>query len=73
MAVSDVVADNGAGGDAAGGEWADCGAGALEHDEYVRLLRDAGLVDVSIEYTHDTDPGRHGAIVRATAPTTTSA
>ncbi len=66
VAVSDVVADNGVTPPNDGTAWADCGAGALQHDDYLNLLMVAGLTDTSIEYTHDTGPGLHGAIVRAT-------
>ena len=68
VAVSDVVAENGTAAAAAGEEWADCGAGALEHDEYLALLDAAGLVDASIEFTHPTGEGRHGAAIRARRP-----
>jgi len=63
-----VVADNGTAASNGGGAWADRGAGALNHDEYVDMMVAAGLTNVSIEYTHDTDPGRHGAIIRASHP-----
>lgn len=68
VAVSDVVADNGAEPDLGGDAWADCGAGALQLDEYLGLLERAGFRDAAIEITHDTGPGLHGAIVRATKP-----
>ncbi len=68
VAISDVVADDGVEPSDDGAEWADCGAGALQHGEYLRVLADAGLVDASIEYTHDTGPGLHAAIVRARRP-----
>ncbi len=68
VAISDVVADNGVEPVAGGLDWASCGAGALQYDDYMNLLRASGLTDVSIEYTHETEPGRHGAIVRATQP-----
>jgi arsenite methyltransferase len=32
--------------------WSGCVSGALERDEYERLLRDAGFEDVSVEVTH---------------------
>lgn len=64
LAISDVVADDGVGPADDGEAWADCGEGALQYTEYLDLLAAAGLRDVSIEYTHDTGPGRHGAIVR---------
>jgi len=65
VAISDVVAENGVDPSSDGGEWADCGAGALQHDTYVEMLTTAGLINPSIEFTHDTGPGRHGAIIRA--------
>lgn len=68
VAISDVVADNGRSPSTDGAEWADCGAGALEFDAYLQLLGESGLVDASIELTHDTGPGLHGAIVRARTP-----
>ncbi|MCP4086266.1 MAG: methyltransferase domain-containing protein [Actinomycetia bacterium] len=68
VAISDVVADNGYQSPTDGTEWADCGAGGLQYDEYLALLGEVGLDGPSIEFTHDTSPGLHGAIVRATAP-----
>lgn len=68
IAISDVVADNSVGTSADSEEWADCGAGALQHDDYLAMLASAGLTQVSIEYTHHTGPGRHGAIIRALRP-----
>ncbi|MEM9033654.1 MAG: methyltransferase domain-containing protein [Actinomycetota bacterium] len=69
VAVSDVVADNGTTPDLDGDAWAECGAGALQFDDYLALLGAAGLSDASIELTHETGTGLHGAIVRATKPT----
>lgn len=68
VAISDVVAENGVEPSDDAGEWADCGAGALQHDDYLALLATAGLQDASIEYTHETGPGLHGAIIRAINP-----
>lgn len=68
VAISDVVADNGHEPSSDQTAWAECGAGALEHDVYLRMLSDAGLVDATIEYTHDTGPGLHAATVRAVKP-----
>ncbi len=65
VAISDVVADNGVDPSADGADWADCGAGALQHDAYLAMLTSAGLDEPTIEYTHDTGPGLHGAIIRA--------
>ena len=68
LAVSDVVADNGYETTADEQRWAECGAGALEHDVYLSMLAAAGLEDCTIEHTHDTAPGLHAATVRATKP-----
>ena len=65
VAISDVVADNGIDPSTDATEWADCGAGALQHDVYLEALTSAGLSNPTIEYTHDTGPGLHGAIIRA--------
>ncbi len=65
VAISDVVADDDHVAPDDGEAWADCGAGALGYTEYLTLLADCGLRNASIEFTHDTDPGRHGATVRA--------
>ena len=68
IAISDVVADDGTDPSADGAEWAECGAGALRHSEYLDVLERSGLREVSIERTHETGPGLHGAIVRAVRP-----
>lgn len=70
VAISDVVADDDTAPSSNGEEWADCGAGALARNDYLRLLAEVGLVDSSIEFTHETGPGRHGATVRARRPVT---
>lgn len=67
VAVSDVVADNDYVAPGDGSAWADCGAGALRLDDYLAMLASAGLADGTIEFTHDTGPGLHGAVVRAAA------
>lgn len=65
VAIFDVVADDGITAPADGTQWADCGAGALQHHAYLQLLTASGLVEPHIDYTHETGPGRHGAVVRA--------
>jgi SAM-dependent methyltransferase len=65
MAVTDIVADDDYAAQDGDGTWAECGVGALQHDAYLAMVTAAGLVDVSIEYTHDTAPGLHGATIRA--------
>ncbi len=68
MAVTDIVADDDYTAEDRDGGWAECGVGALRHDAYLAIVTSAGLVDASIEYTHDTGPGLHGATVRARRP-----
>ncbi|MCP5029212.1 MAG: methyltransferase domain-containing protein [Actinomycetia bacterium] len=68
LAISDVVADNGVIPPEDGTSWADRGAGALQHDDYLALLANAGLTGSTIQYTHDTGPGLHAAIIRADRP-----
>jgi arsenite methyltransferase len=38
--------------------WAGCVSGALEKDEYERLLHEAGFEDISVEVTHTYDSGQ---------------
>ena len=68
VAISDVVADNGANPELAGDAWAECGAGALQYDEYLALVEASGLTGASIEITHETGPGLNGGIIRAAKP-----
>lgn len=68
VAVSDVVAEDGVSAPEDGSAWAECGAGGLQRTQYRTMLEAAGLTDVSIEFTHQTAPGFHAAIVRATRP-----
>jgi len=65
VAISDVVADDDSAAVVDRSTWSTCGPGALERAEYIEMLHSAGLEDVSVEFTHDTGPGLHGAIVRA--------
>ena len=68
MAVTDIVADNCYTPPEDDGAWAECGIGALQHDQLLAMVTSSGLVDASIEYTHDTGPGLHGATIRARRP-----
>lgn len=68
VAISDVVAEDGATIDLDDSSWSECGAGALHRSDYLRLLDDVGLVDGTVEFTHQTGPGLHGAAVRARRP-----
>jgi arsenite methyltransferase len=64
IGISDVVAEDQltAADRAARGSYVGCIAGALSHSEYLTGLADAGFVDASVEFTHETAPGLHGAI-----------
>lgn len=68
VAVSDVVADNGHRTSPDGLDWAECGAGALEHDVYLEMLGRAGLENCTIEVTHQTEAGLNAAAIRAVRP-----
>lgn len=65
VAISDVVCEDGFDAPAVGEAWAECGAGALQRGDYLAMLSAAGLIDPSIEFTHQTGEGLHGATVRA--------
>jgi arsenite methyltransferase len=70
VGVADVVADD----DltpaqrAERGSYVGCIAGALSFQEYEVGLRTAGFTDISITSTHESMPGIHSAIVKATRP-----
>lgn len=71
IGISDVVAEDHLTTDdrADRGSYVGCIAGALSRTEYLEGLAEAGFVDVEVEFTHEAVPGMHGAIVRATKPT----
>jgi arsenite methyltransferase len=52
------------------GSYVGCIAGALSRSEYEQGLASAGFEDVSVEFTYEAADGMHGAIVKATKPTT---
>lgn len=70
LAVADVVADREL--DAATRQdmqwWTGCIAGALEEDEFRKLLEAAGLVDVRISQSHRVHRHAGSAIIRARKP-----
>jgi SAM-dependent methyltransferase len=70
VGISDVVAEDRLTPEerAARGSYVGCIAGALSKSEYEAGLEAAGLVDVSVEFTHEVADGMHGAIVRARKP-----
>jgi SAM-dependent methyltransferase len=67
VGISDVVAEDrlGPGDRAARGSYVGCIAGALSVSEYKAGLDAAGLVDVSVEFTHEVADGMHNATVKA--------
>jgi SAM-dependent methyltransferase len=67
IGISDVVAEDRVRPDerAARGSYVGCIAGALSVSEYEAGLEAVGLVDVSVEFTHQVADGMHGAIVKA--------
>jgi SAM-dependent methyltransferase len=67
VGISDVVAEDRLRPEdrAARGSYVGCIAGALSVSEYEAGLEEAGLVDVSVEFTHQVADGMHGAIVKA--------
>ena len=67
VGVSDVVAEDRLTADerAERGSYVGCIAGALSKSEYEAGLREVGLEDVSVEFTHEVADGMHSAIVRA--------
>jgi SAM-dependent methyltransferase len=71
IGVSDVVAEDQLTPQmrAERGSHVGCIAGALSRTEYLDGLTAAGFVGPEVEFTHETAPGMHGAIVRATKPT----
>jgi len=75
IGIADVVADN----DltpaqrAERGSYVGCIAGALSFAEYEEGLRAAGFTDISIASIHESTPGIHSAIVKATKGVDTEA
>jgi arsenite methyltransferase len=72
IGISDVVAEDhlSPADRAARGSYVGCIAGALSRSEYLDGLAAAGFVDTEVDFTHETAPGMHGAIIRATKPAT---
>jgi SAM-dependent methyltransferase len=70
VGISDVVAEDrlSPAQRAERGSYVGCIAGALSLSEYEGGLREAGLDDVSVTFTHEVADGMHGAIVKATKP-----
>ena len=68
IGITDVVADNDLTREqrADRGSYVGCIAGALSFEEYEAGLRQAGFVDISITSTHESVPGMHSAVVKAT-------
>ncbi len=70
IGISDIVAEDSLtpADRAERGSYAGCIAGALSRSEYLAGLAAAGFVDATIEFTHETAPGMHSAIIRAVKP-----
>ena len=70
IGISDVVAEDELtpADRAARGSYVGCIAGALSRTEYLDGLVAAGFTDATVTFTHETAPGMHAAIVRATKP-----
>ena len=68
IGISDVVAEDELtpADRAARGSYVGCIAGALSRTEYLDGLAAAGFTDATVTFTHETAPGMHAAIVRAT-------
>jgi arsenite methyltransferase len=52
------------------GSYVGCIAGALSRAEYLDGLTVVGFTEVEVTFTHEAVPGLHGAIIRATKPST---
>lgn len=72
IGISDVVAEDNlsAAERAERGSYVGCIAGALSQREYLDGLAAAGFTGATVTFTHEVAEGMHGAIVRATKPTT---
>jgi arsenite methyltransferase len=75
IVVSDVVADDHltATDRAARGSYVGCIAGALSRSEYLAGLAEVGFVNATVEFTHETAPGLHSAIIRGSKPDASTA
>src|SRR5207247_705354 len=67
VGVSDIVAEDRLTPPDRGerGSYVGCIAGALSKTEYEEGLREVGLEDVSVVFTHEVADGMHAAIVQA--------
>jgi arsenite methyltransferase len=70
IGIADVVADNDLTPEdrAERGTYVGCIAGALSFREYEDGLHAAGFTDISITSTHESVPGMHAGVVKATKP-----
>lgn len=67
IGISDVVAEDhlSPSDRAERGSYVGCIAGALSREEYLNGLAKAGFTNSEVEFTHETVPGMHAAIIRA--------
>jgi arsenite methyltransferase len=54
------------------GNWVGCIAGALSYSEYQTLLEEAGLVEVTLDPTHEATDGMDSVIIKARKPAPTN-
>lgn len=71
IGISDVVAEDHLtpADRAERGSYVGCIAGALSRAEYLSGLAAVGFIDTDVDFTHETAPGMHSAVVRAVKPT----
>ncbi len=74
IGITDIVAEDSLTPDqrAERGSYCGCIAGALSFSEFETGLREVGLTDVSVTSTHLVGEGMHGAIIKATKPTSSA-
>ncbi|MGF2944851.1 arsenite methyltransferase [Mycobacterium sp.] len=74
IGISDVVAEDqlSAAERAERGSYVGCIAGALSEQEYLAGLAAVGFTAATVTFTHEVAQGMHGAIIRATKPTTST-
>jgi arsenite methyltransferase len=74
IGISDVVAEDhlSEAERAERGSYVGCIAGALSRTEYLQGLTAAGFAGAEVTFTHEAAPGMHGAIIRATKPSSTA-
>jgi arsenite methyltransferase len=74
IGIADVVADNEITPEERKlrGSYVGCIAGALSFDEYEQQLKAAGFNEITIAPTHESAPGMHSSIIKASQPAATA-